>query len=265
MSKILEMGRHLPGPVIKILRPIYKLWSNQVELDKEIIQDIAFYFNISEKEVVWLAKRAEKFHCLFWKILNPKTKEEINNFYQSTPFYIFELAFWHMKKSQRSFRQEIIKWAKGNVLDFGAGLGDLSLALKKRGFNVDYADISGKTFNFAKWLFQKRGFQIKMIDLSKEKLSKQYETIYCIDVVEHLVDPKEMLRDLAGCLKSGGRLIITNIELNEISEIHPMHLKVGVDIKDYLNSLGLFQEKEPWLWVKNKYGKNTCFSNYPNL
>jgi 2-polyprenyl-3-methyl-5-hydroxy-6-metoxy-1,4-benzoquinol methylase len=254
MKTILKIGKKLPKPIKKPLSWIYNKWNNKwnLKIDKDMVRDLAEYFNLDQKEILWLLQPGERLNADFWHILNPKTEKEIEEFYSINPFYIFELLFWHMKGYQRRFRSEIIKLAEGEILDFGGGIGDLSIELAKKGGNCDYADIYGKTFEFAKWLFQKKGCDIKMIDLSKDKLLKEYDTILCIDVIEHVTNPKIVLKDLANHLKINGRLIITNLNVLEVSEAHPMHFKIDFDAEKYLNLLGLFKTKEPWLWIKSQ-------------
>ena len=64
---------------------------------------------------------------------DPKTEEEVEKFYEITPYYPFELAYWHMQRYQRKFRKEIVNLSFGEVLDYGAGIGDLCIELAKRG------------------------------------------------------------------------------------------------------------------------------------
>lgn len=215
-----------------------------------MIKDLREYFNLDRKEVIWLMKSGTRLNAVYWHILNPKTNKEIQNFYQTNPFSVFSLAFWHSKTSQRLFRSKVISLAQGEILDYGAGIGDLCLKLAKKGFNIDYADVCGKTFEFAKWLFQKKGCDIKMIDLTKNKLSKKYDTIICIDVIEHLINPRIVLKDFAAHLRNKGKLIITNLNSPVLKE-HPMHIEMKFKAEEYLNSLGIVKLKEPWLWQKS--------------
>lgn len=246
-----KLGKSLPRPVKNLLAVPYRQLGSNIKWDRKLIKAMSEYSNLSQKEVIWLLKSGERLGADLWRILNPKTEEEIKNFYKTTPFYIFELAFWHMTKFQREFRSEIIKSAKGDVLDFGAGIGDLCLELAKMGFNIDYADLPGSTFDFARWLFLKNGYKINMIDLSKEKFFKKYDTIYCIDVIEHILNPEKILEDFASHLKKDGRLIITNLKVDEILESHPMHMKVNFDNENFFNQLGLIKTDEPWFWIKS--------------
>jgi len=248
MEIISKISKKLPKPIEKFLCWIYHKLS--FKIDKEIINDLTEYFNLNQEEVIWLLKSEDRLGADFWHILNPRTKKEVEEFYKINPLYVFELAFWHMKRYQRRFRAEIIKFTKGRVLDFGGGIGDLCIELTRRGFDCDYADIYGRTFEFAKWLFKKKGCKIEMINLSRDKLFKKYDTIFCIDVIEHTIKPKQVLKNLTAHLRNNGRLIITNLNA-PVLERHPMHFQMKFDAEEYLNSLGLYRAKKPWLWIKH--------------
>lgn len=250
---IFRIAKKFPSPIKNYLKTAHRRWVSFfkfVKLDKDLLKDVANYSGLSLKETLWLFKASDRINADFWRILNIKNPDEIVNFYKITPFYIFSLSFWHMTKTQRKFRDEIIKLAKGEVLDFGAGIGDFCIKLSEKGFNVDYADVPGKTFDFAMWLFAKRGCKINMINIEKEKLQKKYDSIFCIDVIEHIPNPKETLRELAFCLKSGGNLIITGLKNEEDLKGHPMHIKTDLGDEKYLKHLGLLMTKTPWLLIK---------------
>lgn len=250
MKLILNLGRKLPEPIKMIFSKIY--YGYFFNLDNDMVKSLAEYSNITDKETRWLLKSAEKIEAAMWRVQNPKTKKEVERFYKESPFYIFGLAFWHMKQYQKEFRKEIIRFAQGKVLDFGGGIGDMCIELKKNGFDCQYADISGRIFDFAAWLFQKRNYRVKMIDLSRQKILEKYDTIYCIDVIEHVLNPKEILNNISLHLKKNGRLIITNLNISASKEYHPMHFPTNFITTEYLNSLGLYKGEKPWLWIKSE-------------
>ena len=197
MINLLILKKNLPRPLWKILRWFYHRFYLGIKWDKSLIEDLSEYFGLTEKEVVSYLKKGRKLNADLWKMSDPKDEEEIRKFYSFTPYYIFSLAFWHMQKYQRDFRGQVVKYARGDVLDYGAGIGDLSIDFSKKGLNVRYADLKGKSFEFANWLFKKHGFDIKMIDLDKEALTQEYDTVVCVDVIEHVVNPQDLLKDLA--------------------------------------------------------------------
>ncbi len=233
-------------------------------LDRTAVVSLAEYYHLPQKEVVWLLKNGGRINNDFWMMLNPKTVDEKKHFYEITPFYNFELSLWHMTRYQKKFRQAVLEIAKGKVLDFGGGIGDMSLMLAKRGFLVEYADVAGNTYNYAKWQFSKAKLNIPMIDLSSQtgvpaepatiasgqKISRKYDTIICIDVIEHLPNAKEVLKSLADALNSGGSMVATNLTISqESSKYHPMHENADIN-EEYITSLGLAYSQKPWLLLK---------------
>ena len=258
MNIINEVKKVLPRPIRNRLRPLYSLyarWNRRVVLDKQLVQDISEYFNCTCEETILMLKSSSKANNLFWHALHPVTEEEIEQFYRITPFYVFDLAYWHMKKGQRKFRNEVLKTAGGDVLEYGGGIGDLCVRLAERGLNVTYGDVSGLTLEFAQWLFKKRGQSIKVIGLEKEEPCRQYDTIICIDVIEHLTNPEAALQKMAASLKNGGKLIVTNLQALEDFDLHPMHMRLEFDAEELLKSLGLNRTDKDWLWVKTEARK----------
>ena len=51
-------------------------------------------------------------------------------------------------------------------------------------------------------------------------------------------------------LNDEGILIITNLEMQEVLDIHPMHNTVNFGAEKYLKAQGLKKET-PWLWIKH--------------
>lgn len=116
---------------------------------------------------------------------------------------------------------------------------------------MTYADVAGVALNFARWLFKKREQEVKIIDLTHEELAGNYSTIICLDVIEHVLDPKATLERLTDLIKPGGKLIITQLGGMEDTEVHPMHQKILFNAEELLNSRGLFRADREWLWQKS--------------
>jgi len=252
------LPKHIKGPLIQL----YRRWSSRILLDKEQIKDLIEFYNmkfgyneakLSYDEAICLCKVGWRVNADFWNMLMPKTNAEIKEFYKNVPYYPFELAYWHMCVGQKRFRKEVVNYSFGEVLDYGGGIGDLCVALAKKGLNVTYGDVQGINWEFAKWLFKKGGYDIAMIDLGVSKLPKEkkYHTIICIDTIEHLPNPEVVLEDMATHLSNGGRLIITALNCIEKKEDNPMHLKMDFDAENLLNSFGISKSDVcDWLWFK---------------
>ena len=55
------------------------------------------------------------------------------------------------------------------VVDYGAGIGQDSIMRAMNGMEAAAVDLPGKTFDFAKFRFKKRGLNIKTIDGGNKK------------------------------------------------------------------------------------------------
>lgn len=160
---------------------------------------------------------------------NPRDKNKIINFYKSTDSYIYELmASNNVAQTLYSYSVLANKLKDLNVntiLDYGAGAGTLSIILKQIGYNIIYADLTGKTFEFAKWRFKQRNIEIPMINLSENlDLAKlNFDCILCTEVIEHLVDPIKLLNEFSRLLKKNGILVVS--ESCEYVEEFSSHLE----------------------------------------
>ena len=259
-SMIKKVLRRLPPQIVRIMRSTYDRWNGVVHIDRRMTRDLSEYFGVSYEQAACLLKVGSRLNKETWNILQPQSDEEIMQYYQVNPFYIFSLPYWHMSRAQRQFRREIIRFSMGRVLDYGGGVGDLSLALAQTGLRVTYVDVGGRTFDFAKWFLARRGFaNITLLDGAKdqEKIwAEKYETIVCIDVIEHVMHPAVLIAKMASSLTENGTLIITGLDSKAGNEDHPMHLSINFSPAELLNSFGLYQSEERgWLWVKKYLGR----------
>lgn len=239
--------KKIPEFLKRPLRRIYHKWS--IRVDDETIAFLEKYYNLSRKEIFRLLESSGQSSADFWFCSKPKTSEEIKDFYVSNPFYIFNLIFWHGTRYQIGLRNKLTELSRGRVLDYGGGVGDLCYKVHKSGLAIDYADLEGVTFDFAKSFFDEKGAKINMINLSKDKILEKYDTIFCIDVIEHVPDPKGLLEELVSFLNPNGQLMITALESN-VSEQAPMHFEIKFNPENYLASLGMKKEGESFLWIK---------------
>jgi len=241
-----KIKKLIPESLKKILKPVYRKLT--VEIDKEALGDLQNYFNLDRKHAVRFLESGGDLDAAYWFCLNPKTEQEVLDFYARSPFCIFNHVYWHGSKYQKNLREKISKIARSRILDYGGGTGYLCLKLARLGMEVDYADVYGRTFEFAKWLFSKKGANVKMLDVLKDGITGRYDTILCIDVIEHVNDPQSLLKMFSEHLNPGGELFITALH-PDVSEYAPMHFEIKFDPEEYLKSLGM-ENKEEFLWVK---------------
>jgi len=119
-------------------------------------------------------------------------------------------AFFEETPRYPDIAHVIVQLQPRKLLDVGCGSGYLAKLLKARvpGLVVHGVDISSVALDRAR----DHTDQVWLVDLDKTDLpvpSEQYDTVTCIEVLEHLYDPDHALREIARVLAPGGSTVVT--------------------------------------------------------
>lgn len=124
-----------------------------------------------------------------WKAANPVTPEEVENFYKSEAanLYLYDLANWNETQKYREQVAPLLRYRGKKVLDFGGGIGTLSIAMAMNDNRVVYYDINPTLKRFAAQRFRDRMLLDRSIWMA-ETLDGQrgFDIIAAIDVFEHI-------------------------------------------------------------------------------
>ena len=113
--------------------------------------------------------------------------------------------------------QTIRPYLKGNILEIGSGIGNISEFVINDGFDITLSDYNPEYFHTLSNLYSGRSNvkEILSIDLQHphffsiySHLKEKYDTIYLLNVIEHLEDDATAIRFCHSLLKPGGRLIV---------------------------------------------------------
>jgi 2-polyprenyl-3-methyl-5-hydroxy-6-metoxy-1,4-benzoquinol methylase len=93
--------------------------------------------------------------------------------------------------------------AHARILDLGAGT--LSLRLSEAGFDVVALDVDE-----AKWKLAEVPFRV--LDINKglrESVDGEFDAVVCVEVIEHIENPWNLLRECRELVRPGGYLILS--------------------------------------------------------
>lgn len=99
---------------------------------------------------------------------------------------------------------------KLKVLDLGCGNGSLSQYIAQVGYDVVGVEDSASGIELAAQNHPDCHFiHASLYDLPYTQLENAFDVVLAVEVIEHLVYPRELLRAAKRCLKPEGKLILT--------------------------------------------------------
>jgi 2-polyprenyl-3-methyl-5-hydroxy-6-metoxy-1,4-benzoquinol methylase len=179
----------------------------------------AEFLGISTEEVVNRINQTQQRGIEDWK-----NKSSILDFYKDTEHYIYDLIKFNSQERLTSLMYPIQRANGFTILDFGGGIGLLSIFLSTNNI-VYYYDVEGKTKQFAKFLNEKLGGKVIFLDTLEDVYSKTYDMILTMDVLEHLENPLDIAFKLHDCVNKEHGLFYTTGMRFSINETLPMHIK----------------------------------------
>ena len=127
--------------------------------------------------------------------------DDVSDFYTEIvgDRHIADLAAWHI--TSKDYIADTLKlqqiFSRDLVLDFGGGIGTHALAnaMSSKVEHVFFVDINETNRNFVEYRAKKLGVEKKLTfckTIKDSKISK-FDTIICLDVLEHLEDPSSQI------------------------------------------------------------------------
>jgi hypothetical protein len=131
--------------------------------------------------------------------------------------HLFDLAAWHLNSADyigTTMRLQA-QMAHGQHLDFGGGIGShaLAAALLPQVDQVWMVDLNGRHRDFVSFRAERLNVAHKLRcvrDLGVPELPRRFQSLVCLDALEHLPDPAAQLRIFAERLDPSSGLALFN-------------------------------------------------------
>jgi 2-polyprenyl-3-methyl-5-hydroxy-6-metoxy-1,4-benzoquinol methylase len=155
--------------------------------------------------------------------------------------HLFELAAWHL--TSQDYIGDTIKLVTdhvgGIVLDFGGGIGThaIAAAMSDRVNTVHYCDINPVNYEFVKYRVDRLGLSDKLKCHLTLPTGIDFETIVCLDVMEHLPAPSEQLLQFHQLLNPAGKMVINWYFFKGFDRQFPFHLEDPIQVDRFFTTL----------------------------
>lgn len=196
---------------------------------EDTISELLLYTRKNESDVITAIKNSMLERNIEWE---KYSQSSIIDFHRQTEANLFCLSKWNIEEKYQSIIDYIFyitKKTSNSILDFGGGIGTLTIHLLINGLNVDFMEVPSNTLNYALWRFKRR-FLDPEVYTTLNQINKQYDCIIALDVFEVLEKPHAHLKKFSEMLNKHGLLILSKGNLSNNS--HPMNLPKNKEFFD---------------------------------
>lgn len=229
---------------------VYRADARNAENVKASIRELNAFTGYPAERILHLWAVSNQELAKNWQqaAIAPDDQDRLKEWYrQNSELYLFALSGYNLEYKRIRSNLNMLKRAHGSCLDYGAGNGELLLEAARTGRAV-YYDVEGETMRFARERARQRNLPIEFFH-TKEGLAaagkkRGFDTIFSLDVLEHLPDLPGELNFLAGLLNPGG-LLVFDVPAGA-TKSHPMHLNHDLDVVAYMRARGMQDERTLW-------------------
>lgn len=142
------------------------------------------------------------------------TSPELDQFYKEEDAFLYETTIWNCcdaKQNMRDFiasRLQRFGKEKCDVFCFGDGLGFDSAFLAQQGHSARYYEPSLRCQEYAQTVFMENDVEVVKLSAMEEIEKESLDAVVCLDVLEHVSQPQNIVRLIHSWLKPNGLFFV---------------------------------------------------------
>ena len=191
---------------------------DRVGLDREWFRELSRYYRGLTRQEFWIRYTIGRMEAArLWEKKPRRTEADYRAFYAETGYWILRQMYYHrsdcfhfVAKTMRG------KGPSGDLCEYGCGVAPVTAWLRPRfpGWRYTLVDLPSPMLDFARWRFRDVS-NVESLEPGLDSdlpLTRQYDVIVCLEVLEHVINPLEVVRHLGGHLKPGGALFVNFVD-----------------------------------------------------
>ncbi len=159
--------------------------------------------------------------------------------------HVADLAAWHI--TSKDYIADTLKlqqrFSRDLVLDFGGGIGTHALAnaMSAKVEHVFFVDINETNRNFVEYRAKELGVEKKLTfcETIKDTQMSKFDTIVCLDVLEHLADPASQIEIFNEIMDSNSIALLNWYFYKGEENEYPFHIDDAKVVENFFKKLQL--------------------------
>jgi SAM-dependent methyltransferase len=186
----------------------------RVGLNRGWFRELSAYYRGLTMQEFWVRYTLLRMEAA--KLWDRKPREgeaDYRSFFAETDFFVLRQMYYH-RNSCFHWVGELLSRVgdEGDFGEYGCGVAPLTAWLRSRfpRWRFTIVDLPAPALEFARWRFRSHA-NVEALEPGFGRdlpLSRAYDVIACLEVLEHVINPLEVVRHLAEHLKPGGRLVL---------------------------------------------------------
>jgi len=187
---------------------------DRVGLNRGWFHELSQYYRGLTLQEFWIRYTILRMEAA--KLWDRKPREgeaDFRSFFAETDYFVLRQMYYH-RNSCFHWIAAALRAARrgGDFCEYGCGVAPVTAWLRPRfpGWRFTVVDLPAPTLEFARWRFREAG-NVEALEpgLGRDlPLRRAYDVITCLEVLEHVISPLDVVRHLVEHLKPGGRLLL---------------------------------------------------------
>lgn len=201
------------GLLVDVLRP-----PGGASAREGVLDDLSSHYGIPVEECLRACLDWESWSVAEWNAADRSDPEGLRDFYREVTSWSFDLLWYAYLQAEGHALPMPVLVAdflagrgvrRGVAVDFGSGVGVTSQVFDALGWETVAADVADGLLAFAEYRLVRRGAHTAFVNLNEKALDIEADAITAFDVLAHVPDLDETVRELHSLLRPGGWLFAT--------------------------------------------------------
>ncbi len=181
-------------------------------------RELAQYYRGMTRQEFWIRYTIGRMEAAkLWERKPRATEMDYRAFYAESDYWVLRQTYYHRDDCFHFVAAAMRRVGRsGDFCEYGCGVAPIAAWLRPRfpGWRYTLVDLPSPMLDFARWRFRRfPNVEAREPGLGPDlPLRRDYDVIACLEVLEHVINPLEVVRHLVAHLKPGGSLLVNFVD-----------------------------------------------------